>query len=40
MLPLCVLLLLPPGSPHLEKERLLWIQFLIILAVWCLMTGS
>ena len=23
-----------------EKERLLWVRFLIILAVWCLMTGS
>ena len=39
MLPLCVLLLFPPDSPHFEKERLLWVQFPIILAVWYLMTG-
>ena len=39
MLPSCVLLLFPPGSPHFEKERLLWVQFPIILAVWYLMTG-
>ena len=29
----------PPGSLHFEKERLLWVQFPIILAVWYLMTG-